>query len=110
MKNKIIIPIDEEIMTLMEALHFDFSSYHYIMKTILTKNDIVQQDGYEYNKTTYKEFMKEYREIFSIYEMTKRQILDENVPEEYRHLTFNFNFKENCLESTSGCSCEVCHE
>lgn len=109
MNKEIIIPVEEETMNLIEALHFDFNSYMNIIKTILTKNDISKQEKYEYNEDIYRIFMNEYREIYAQYESTKRQILEEYVPEEYKNLVFTFNFEKNVLEgSLEEGKCHVC--
>lgn len=109
MTDTIIIEVDKETMNFMEALHFDINAYMHIMKTILVKNEIMEQENYHYNEETYNLFMKEYRELYMKYETAKKEILNLYVPEQHKALTFNFNFERSRLESTAGGSCNGCN-
>lgn len=108
MTNQIIIPVEQELMDYMESLHFEFSSYNYIMKNILLKNKISTEEGYGYNEQTYRAFMNDYTEVFTKYETAKKQILNTYVEEEeYKDIMFSFNFDKCCLESVVG-ECSHC--
>lgn len=108
MTNQVIIEVNEETMNFMEALHFDVNAYVFLMKSILIKDDVTKQEGYEYNESIYRIFMDEYRKLFAEYENTKKEILEAYVPKEHQHLVFNFNFERKVLESTGG-SCNECN-
>lgn len=99
------IEIDEELMKHLEILHFDITGYNSILRTIFENKDK------EFDKELYNEFMKEYRECNRFYEFTKRQLIDQYVPEELNipEYLFTFNFFKNGIEveenTKKGCSC-----
>lgn len=97
------IEIDDELMKNLEILHFDIEGYQNILKLILTKK--------EFNNEVYEHFKNEYMECNRIYQLTKNELVNAYVPEEFnnKNYSYTFDFYKNGLElmkeTEKGCCC-----
>ena len=55
-------------------------------------------ENYEVKKDVLDYYIEKYKEINTEFELLKKSLIDEYVPEDKRHLTVTFNF-ENCTLS-----------
>lgn len=91
-----IISIDETSMAYLELLNFEVVSLKLLLQKIVVKSKDLE--NYEVKKDALDYYIEKYKEINTEFELFKRSLINEYVPEDKRHFTVTFNF-ENCTLS-----------
>lgn len=91
-----IISIDETSMEYLELLNFEVVSLKLLLQKIAVKPKDLE--NYEVKKDVLDYYIEKYKEINTEFELFKKSLIEEYVPEDKRYLTVTFNF-ENCTLS-----------